>query len=106
MVIHILAGCKALIISAEEDFGIASLEAQALGKPVIALGLGGVLETVIDGRTGILFTSQTVDSLIDAMEKLESKKINPLECKQNAKQFDKENFINNFKQIVASLVYT
>lgn len=106
IVTYILAGCKALIISAEEDFGIASLEAQALGKPVIALGLGGALETVINGKTGILFTSQTVDSLINAMKKLGLKKINPLECKQNAKRFNKENFISNFKQAVASLVYT
>lgn len=106
MVSGILAGCRALIISAEEDFGITSLEAQALGKPVIALGLGGALETVIDGKTGILFTSKTVDSLVNAIRKLESKKISPLICKQNAKQFDKEKFIDNFKQTVASLVYT
>ena len=69
LVINILAGCKALIIAAEEDFGISSIEAQALGKPVIAYGAGGALETVIDGKTGILFDAQSEDSLAKALKK-------------------------------------
>lgn len=106
MVVQILAGCKALIIPGEEDFGLTSLEAQALGKPVIAYKSGGVLETVEDGRTGILFDSQDVASLIEAINRLDKRKINPHDCKLNTNKFSKDNFTRNFKQTIASLVYT
>lgn len=97
-VVEILAGCKALIIAGIEDFGLSSLEAQALGKPVVAYKNGGALETVIDGKTGVFFGSQTVESLVKAL--VEMPKINPIDCKENAKRFSKENFIQNFKQTV------
>ncbi len=106
MVTSILAGCKALIVAGEEDFGITALEAQALGKPVIAYKKGGSLETVIDGKTGIFFDEQTEDSLIKAIKKLESVKINPIDCIENAKTYSQEIFTKNFKQTVASLLYT
>lgn len=106
MVVNILSGCKALIIPGIEDFGIASLEAQALGKPVIAYGRGGVLETVIEGKTGLFFKNQTVDDLTDALKKIDTKKIDPYVCKENARLFSKENFTRNFKQAVDRLVYT
>lgn len=105
-VVSILAGCKALIIPGIEDFGLVALEAQALGKPVIAYRAGGTLETVIDGKTGIFFDFQTVESLIAAIKKLDFKKINPDDCKQNAYHFSKENFKSSFKQEIASLGYT
>lgn len=104
MVINILAGCKALIIAAEEDFGISSLEAQALGKPVVADGTGGALETVIDGKTGILFNVQSEDCLTKALQKLDLIKIDPSDLRRNANRFSKENFIKNFKQTVDSLL--
>lgn len=106
MLVNILAGSKALISPAEEDFGLASLEAQALGKPVIAYRQGGAKETVVEGKTGILFDYQTVDSLKEAIKKLDSLKINPYDCKQNVSKFSKENFSKSFKQTVASLLYT
>ncbi len=102
----VLAGCKALIICGEEDFGLTSLEAQALGKPVIAFAKGGILETVILNKTGILFEEQTEDSLVVALQKLESIKIKPDDCYQNAEKFSREKFLKNFKQEVASLLYT
>lgn len=105
MVVNILAGCKALIIPGEEDFGLISLEAQALGKPVIAYKMGGVLETVIDGKTGIFFNDQTIDSLVSAIKKLDSIEINQDDCRKNSQLFSKENFIKNFKQTIASMVY-
>src|SRR3989344_6734619 len=64
----LLSGCKGLIISAEEDFGMTAIEAQALGKGVIAYGAGGVLETVIPGKTGNYFPEQTTESLNKALE--------------------------------------
>lgn len=104
IVTAILAGCRALIIPGVEDFGLASLEAQALGKPVIAFRQGGALETVIEGKTGIFFDGQTVRLLEAAIKKLETKKIDAGDCRQNAYFFSKENFMQNFKQAVESLV--
>lgn len=100
----ILSGCKALIIPGIEDFGLSSLEAQALGKPVIAYKMGGALETVIENQTGIFFHNQTVGSLIGAIKKLNSAKIEPDDCRENAFRFGKDHFIKNFKEMVASLV--
>lgn len=106
MVVRILAGCRALIIAGIEDFGLTSLEAQALGKPVVAFKEGGVLETVIPGKTGIFFDEQTEESLEDALFRLNSLKINAQECIKNAANFSKEKFLQNFKQTVDHLLYT
>ncbi len=106
MVVNILAGSKALIIPGEEDFGLISLEAQALGKPVIAYKSGGALETVIEGKTGVFFAHQQVESLENSIIKLNSMNINPDNCRKNVSQFSRENFIQNFRQAVASLLYT
>ncbi len=105
MMVNILAGCKALIITGEEDFGISSLEAQALGKPVVAYGYGGSKETVINGKTGLFFNFQTAESLMEAIKKLNSTKINPQDLRHNAKRFSKQNFVKNFTQTVESLLY-
>lgn len=99
----VLAGAKALIIPGVEDFGLTSLEAQVLGKPVIAYKEGGALETVIDGKTGVFFDIWAI-SLKEAIVKLEAVQIAPKLCKQNAEKFSKEKFIQHFKQTVASLV--
>jgi len=60
--------CKAFLLLNEEDFGITPLEAQSCGKPVIAYGKGGALETVINGVTGTFFHSQTVESLVETIK--------------------------------------
>lgn len=99
-VVEVLSGAKALVIPGVEDFGITSLEAQALGKPVIALKAGGNLETVIDKKTGILFDKQSKENLSAAILKLRSLKINSEDCKQNAYCFGKESFIENFKKAI------
>lgn len=105
MVVRILAGCKALIIPGEEDFGLVSLEAQALGKPVIAYGIGGSLETVQDKKTGLFFENPTVESLSQTLKRFND--LNHLmkadDCINNAKRFSKENFLKNFKQAIAFL---
>ncbi|GHU79581.1 hypothetical protein AGMMS49992_31720 [Clostridia bacterium] len=67
-----LQRCKALIFPGEEDLGLTPIEAQACGKPVIAFGLGGVLETVIANRTGLFFYKSTKESLIDAVTRFSS----------------------------------
>ena len=106
VVVQILAGCRALIIPGIEDFGLTSLEAQALGKPVVAFRKGGAMETVIDDKTGIFFNDQTEESLIAALKKIFTKKISSEDCKENAGRFSKKNFTTNFKREVDSLLYT
>lgn len=66
------AQCKALIYPGIEDFGIVPLEVMASGRPVIAYADGGALETVVDGKTGILFREQTACSLIAALDSFEN----------------------------------
>ncbi|MEK7616844.1 MAG: glycosyltransferase [Patescibacteria group bacterium] len=106
MVVKVLAGCRALIIPGIEDFGIISLEAQALGKPVIAYKGGGALETVINGKTGILFNKQNVESLTSALIGLnDSQHFRETAIKRHASYFSKESFHRAFKQTVDSLVY-
>lgn len=105
-VVQILAGCRALIIPGIEDFGLVSLEVQALGKPVVAFAKGGSMETVIEGKTGIFFSEQSEESLVNALQDLEAVKINPEDCIKNASHFSKDKFINDFKAEVASLLYT
>lgn len=92
-------GCKALIFPGEEDFGIAPVEAQLCGKPVIALGKGGALETIIgfDDQnekkcTGIFFYDQSVESLIHAVTKFENIEWDTSFIHSNAKKFSKDRF--------------
>jgi len=103
MVVRVLSGARALIIPGIEDFGLTSLEAQALGKPVIAFKQGGVLETVIEGKTGLFFNDQTVDALTKVLEDFHSAKYSESDCLKNAAKFSKEKFLDNFKQMIASL---
>ncbi len=105
LVVQILAGCKALIIPGIEDFGLASLEAQALGKPIIAYKDGGVLETVIDKKTGIFFDEQKIESLVDAIARFNNlTNWNREIIKKNAQKFSKENFQTKFKNLVSGFL--
>jgi len=63
-----LARCQALIFPGEEDFGLTPVECMASGRPVVAFGAGGALETVLEGETGLFFREQTVDSLAEALK--------------------------------------
>jgi glycosyltransferase involved in cell wall biosynthesis len=69
---RLLAGCRAFLFPGLEDFGIAPVEAQAAGRPVIAYGAGGALDTVIDGKTGLLFGEQTVEAVVAAVRRYEA----------------------------------
>jgi len=88
----------------EEDFGIAPIEAQAYGKPVIALWSGGTKETVIEGKTGIFFKEPTVDSLKKAILKFEKeqKKFDPQVIRKWAENFSKERFKKQIKELITS----
>lgn len=102
-----IAGARCAVFAAEEDFGIAVVEAQACGTPVIAYGKGGATETVIagepeEGATGVLFQEQTVESLCGALDRFESKRLSfsSHACRKNAERFDKEIFVRKFKSFV------
>lgn len=96
----LFSGCKALVVAGEEDFGLTPLEAQALGKPVVAFSKGGALETVIDGQTGFLFPEQTVESLVLALQNLDKNGYNEKKCRQQAARFSKEAFVVNLQNII------
>lgn len=67
-----MARCRALIFPGEEDFGIVPVEVMASGRPVIGYGRGGLLDTVTENETGLFFREQSVDALIDAVERFEA----------------------------------
>ncbi len=85
--------CKAFIFPGNEDFGISPIEAQAAGKPVVALRAGGALETIKEGQTGVFFDEPKVELLIEALNKLDKKRWNPKIIRQNAKNYSKERFM-------------
>ncbi len=95
-----MSECRALLFPGLEDFGITPVEAMACGRPVIAFGKGGVLDTVIDGKTGVYFTEQTVDSLKYGMVKFERMKFDKEEIRKHALEFDEEIFQKNIKDFI------
>lgn len=100
----ILSKAKAFIHIGLEDFGIAPIEAQACGTPVIAYKAGGVLETVVNGKTGILFNEQTPASLINAINEFEQTAFNLSEIRNHAFTFSKERFESEMKAYVSNLL--
>jgi Glycosyl transferases group 1 len=102
-----LQQAKAFIFAAEEDFGIAPLEAQACGTPVIAYGKGGALETIQGfpnqpSPTGLFFAEQTEKAIKEAVEQFEglATPILPSDCRQNAMRFSQERFCEQLTSFV------
>ena len=98
-VAELYAGCRALLFPTVEDFGITPLEAMAAGRPVIALGQGGALETVVppggpEPPTGLFFARQTVDDLADAIRRFEAgaTAFDPKALRRHAEHFDRPIF--------------
>jgi len=93
--------CKAYIFPAEEeDFGISPVEALSFGKPVIALRQGGVLETVLEGKTGEFFDCPKTESLIKVLKNFKADKYKSEDCYLQAKKFSKERFQKEIKVFV------
>jgi glycosyltransferase involved in cell wall biosynthesis len=87
-VVELIQGCRAFLFPGEEDFGIAPVEAQAAGRPVVAFGAGGALDTVVDGLTGVHFAEQSAEALAAAIRRLESLALTPAAIAAHAAQFD------------------
>ena len=94
---------KTFIFAAEEDFGIVPVEAQACGTPVLAYGKGGALETVSDGVSGCFFYEQSIEAIIQGVEKMDTIDFNPEKVRENAEKFSKERFEVEFKETVERL---
>lgn len=92
--------CRAFVFAGDEDFGIAAVEAQACGKPVIAYGSSGVAETVIDGKTGILFYEQTPQALMNALRQFTSWSYDSSDIRSHAVSFDTDSFQKIMKETV------
>ena len=98
-VASLLSGARALVVTASEEFGIAAVEAQAAGRPVIANRGGGLLENVIDGETGC-FWSGGPEDLAAAVLSFDDAAVDPAACVANAKRFD----INIFRETLPRVV--
>jgi glycosyltransferase involved in cell wall biosynthesis len=106
------AGCRALLFPGEEDFGIVPVEAQSFGRPVLAYGCGGVLETVrgvttgdrlnVEHAGGVFFPEQTADSLTAALEFFESveSRFSPSFIRHSVEQFDARRFKSEMSDFI------
>ncbi|MHB1610748.1 MAG: glycosyltransferase [Sulfobacillus sp.] len=96
----LMSQARALIFPGEEDFGIAPVEAQAAGRPVIAYGRGGVMDTVQHAKTGVLFLEQTLEALVAAILEAETIAWDSQAIRQHALQFGPERFRSQFRDLV------
>jgi glycosyltransferase involved in cell wall biosynthesis len=97
VVFDYVSKAKAFVHAGIEDFGIAPVEAQACGTPVIGLKKAGLLETVIENKTGVFFNDQSEDAILNAIERFKNIDFDPEVIRNNALRFSKENFENQFK---------
>jgi glycosyltransferase involved in cell wall biosynthesis len=96
----LIRGARAVLFPGEEDFGIVPVEAQAAGVPVIAYGVGGARESVLDGQTGVLFDEQTPQSLASGIERFEQLTFEPEVARQNAQRFSRERFRSEMADVI------
>jgi glycosyltransferase involved in cell wall biosynthesis len=101
---ELYARCRGYVFPGEEDFGIAPVEANASGRPVVAFAGGGALDTVIDGRTGVLFHDQTVECLMDAVRRCEATHWDAEALRAHAQKFDRNVFRHQLGQFVTESI--
>jgi glycosyltransferase involved in cell wall biosynthesis len=97
------ARCRALVFTAEEDFGMVPVEAMASGRPVLAYGCGGAIDSVRPGVSGLFFQEQTKDSLVAAVEAMECwlPQFNPADAIREAERFSPERFDEGVLSVIA-----
>ena len=99
---RLLGTCAAFVFCAEEDFGIAPVEANAHGTPVVAFGRGGVTETLVDGSTAVFFHEQTVDAVAGAIERCLARDWDSAALRANARRFSPEHFRDGMREQIAA----
>jgi glycosyltransferase involved in cell wall biosynthesis len=100
----LMSSARALVVTAAEEFGIAAVEALASGRPVIALGAGGVLESVREGETGVYFDRAEPDVLAEAIEAFDPRGIDPAACVRAARRFGTRDFQERLRAVVGEAV--
>jgi glycosyltransferase involved in cell wall biosynthesis len=100
---RLYAGARAFIFPGLEDFGIAPVEAQAAGRPVIAYRGGGALDTVLPGATGEFFTEPTVESLAATLAAFDPAGYDPMVCRTNAERFGDDRFERELREFIARI---
>jgi glycosyltransferase involved in cell wall biosynthesis len=93
-------GARAVLLPGEEDFGIVPVEAQACGRPVVALARGGALETVQDGETGVLFAEPTVDALAHALDRVAATRFDSARIRHHAEAFSRARHVEQVKAVI------
>ncbi|HTR88662.1 MAG TPA: glycosyltransferase [Solirubrobacteraceae bacterium] len=101
---RLYASARAVLVTSVEEFGITAVEAQAAGRPVIAAGAGGALETVLEGQTGLYARFDDVDSFARAISALERMPLDPTVAVANAARFSVESFQRRIREQVDALV--
>ena len=92
--------CRAAVMPGVEDFGMVPVEAQACGRPVVALGEGGALDSIVDGVTGILVRESTSDAFADAFRDVSSREFDSAAIRRHAESFGKARFQEAFRNVV------
>jgi glycosyltransferase involved in cell wall biosynthesis len=99
----LMRGARALLAPQVEDFGMAIVEMNACGRPVIALARGGALETQIEGKTGIFFNAQDPQTLAEAILRFEQLSFDGAAIRRHAERFSKERFMTEIRELVFEL---
>lgn len=101
-VVELMQGARGFLFSSLEDFGISPVEAQACGTPVIAYAYGGILETVLDRKTGMLFWQNTPQALAETVRTFEKMidKFDPVVIRKNGERFNRKRFLEEFRSFV------
>ena len=98
----LVARAKMYLMPGEEDFGIAPVEANAAGVPVVAFAAGGALDVQVEGKSGLLFRRQSVDELCDAVERAYAFDWDPAVIRENAMRFDTPSFRTKIEHVIAT----
>ncbi len=96
-----MSRCRAFLFPGHEDFGIAPVEAQASGRPVIAYAGGGAMDTVVEGDTGAFFHEPTAEAMVEALERFDERDYDPAAIRRNAERFDTATFKRRLRALVS-----